>query len=168
MLLVSTLICTFVATKQSRCTSRRILLQTGNTICFFGDATIAANSPVKGYIRPPDSALCLHPRVTVIPTNEWRSTKLCCRCFCPAVVSKSPHRYVSCGFCQKVYNRDTNGAQNILTIGLNELKKESPILQFTRHFKQLKFLRNACYQFAFRGTSNRISTVQQIIRCGCI
>lgn len=108
------------------------------TICFFGDATISANSPIKGYIRPPDSAirkaLTLHPRVTVVPTNEWRSTKLCCRCFCPAVVSKSPHRYVSCHFCKKVYNRDTNGAQNILTVGLNELKKSRPILQFTRGF----------------------------------
>jgi hypothetical protein len=95
---------------------------------YFGDASIAANSPMKGYVRVPGKLLKeklkLHSRVRVIMVDEFRSSKLCSICYQEIQIPKSPHRFVSCQSCKKVFNRDINAANNMLTLGqLGELNK---------------------------------------------
>lgn len=106
--------------------------------CFFGNATMSSNSPVKGYIRLPNKELkkelIRHPNITVIDTDEHRTTKLCSDCFGEMNVSESPHRFVTCPSCKKTWNRDTNAANNILKNGLCVLRNICLPLQFSRSF----------------------------------
>lgn len=68
-----------------------------------GSAKIAANSPMKGYVRTPHpklmQALKRQPRVDVLEIDEFRTTKLCSDCFDPIKTSKSPHRFQFCPKC---------------------------------------------------------------------
>ncbi|MGL5961115.1 MAG: zinc ribbon domain-containing protein [Cetobacterium sp.] len=104
---------------------------------YYGDASIAANSPIKGYVRIPGKLLKeklkLHPRITVIMVDEFRSSKLCSLCYQEVQIPKSPHRFVSCQSCKKVFNRDINAANNMLTLGrLEELKRPIEFCRTTR------------------------------------
>lgn len=95
---------------------------------YYGDASIAANSPMKGYVRVPGKLLKeklkLHPRVRMIMVDEFRSSKLCSLCYRELQIPKSPHRFTSCPSCKKVFNRDINAANNMLILGrLGELKR---------------------------------------------
>lgn len=49
--------------------------------------------------------------------DEFRSSKLCSLCYQEVQIPKSPHRFVSCQSCKKVFNRDINAANNMLTLG---------------------------------------------------
>jgi len=104
---------------------------------YFGDASIAANSPIKGYVRVPGKLLKeklkLHPRVRVIMIDEFRSSKLCSLCYQEVQIPKSPHRFVSCPSCKKVFNRDINAANNMLTLGRLELKRPIEFCRTTRN-----------------------------------
>jgi hypothetical protein len=104
---------------------------------YYGDASTAANSPMKGYVRVPGKLLKeklkLHPRVRVIMVDEFRSSKLCSLCYQELQIPKSPHRFVSCQSCKKVFNRDINAANNMLNLGqLGELKRRPIEFKRTR------------------------------------
>jgi transposase len=105
---------------------------------YYGDASIAANSPIKGYVRVPGKLLKeklkLHPRVRVIMVDEFRSSKLCSLCYKELQIPKSPHRFVSCPSCKNVFNRDINAANNMLTLGrLGELRRPIEFCRTTRN-----------------------------------
>jgi len=105
---------------------------------YYGDASIAANSPIKGYVRVPGKLLKeklkLHPRVRVIMVDEFRSSKLCSLCYQEVQIPKSPHRFVSCPSCKNVFNRDINAANNMLTLGsLGKLKRPIEFCKTTRN-----------------------------------
>lgn len=125
-----------------------------STLVFVGDANIAANSPVKGYVRTPIRRFVkiLSIYADVVKVREWGTTKNCHKCHSRVVVSKSPHRFVQCPQCKKVililvgqktidsfidhssicfyfffrqvWNRDTHAAQNICDLGLLEMEKK--------------------------------------------
>jgi hypothetical protein len=83
---------------------------------YYGDASIAANSPIKGYV------------------DEFRSSKLCSLCYQEVQIPKSPHRFVSCLSCKNVFNRDINAANNMLTLGrLGELRRPIEFCRTTRN-----------------------------------
>jgi len=105
---------------------------------YYGDASIAANSPMKGYVRVPGKLLKeklkLHPRVRVIMVDEFRSSKLCSLCYQELQIPKSPHRFTSCQSCKKMFNRDINAANNMLILGrLGELRRPIEYCRTTRN-----------------------------------
>jgi hypothetical protein len=101
---------------------------------YFGNSSIAANSPIKGYVRIPGKLLKeklkLHPRIRVIMVDEFRSSKLCSLCYQELQIPKSPHRFVSCQSCKKVFNRDINAANNMIILGQTGLQRPK---EFTRN-----------------------------------
>lgn len=74
----------------------------------FGSSKVAANSPIRGYLRAPQPKLLQAiknlPNVDVLEFDEFRTTKLCSNCFFPVLTSDSPHRYQFCPKCGKHYN----------------------------------------------------------------
>lgn len=64
---------------------------------------IKANSPMKGYRRPPHTefikSLKWNPDIDILFISEKWSTKLCSRCFNRVYVSVSPNRFVTCNNC---------------------------------------------------------------------
>lgn len=109
------------------------------TKCFYGDMTTAPNCPIKGYIRLPGKelrkTLANHPKIDLENTDEFRSTMLCSICFTKMKVSKSPHRFATCPNCKRVWNRDINGAKNILQNGLHKQNGTPMPKEFSRSFK---------------------------------
>lgn len=103
--------------------AKEIVGRTNNrTLVVIGSQKTAANSPMSGYIRTPQTMLLRAikelPRVDVIEFYEFRSTMLCSDCFSPLKTSRSPDRYQFWKNCRKVWNRDITGDKNILQNGL--------------------------------------------------
>lgn len=95
---------------------------------FFGDATQASNSPIKGYVRNPHSqlikALKHHPKVKLALVDEYKTTKTCSGCFQDdqhTVYGANKHRFSSCTRCKIVWNRDINAGNNIFLMGYYNL-----------------------------------------------
>ena len=78
-----------------------------HTLIMWGDATIASNSPVKGYVRTPKNRLLeilkQHRSCQVVMQDEFRTTKLCCKCHEELDISTNKHRYAVLKF-QVVYS----------------------------------------------------------------
>lgn len=90
------------------------------TLICVGSTEIAANSPIRGYVRTPHRKLiaALKSRAAdVLFVNEFRTTKLCANCHYENITSKSPHRYQYCPNCRTCWNRDVNAGINILYLG---------------------------------------------------
>lgn len=97
------------------------------TLICIGSTEIASNSPMKGYIRMPNRQLvaALRQRCQdILLVNEFRTTKLCHKCYGDMKTSRSPHRYQFCPKCGTCANRDVNAGINILYRGLCEIKQE--------------------------------------------
>jgi Putative transposase DNA-binding domain len=109
------------------------------TLIVWGDATIASNSPVKGYVRTPKNKLLEllknSKNCKVIMQDEFRTTKLCCKCYEPLNISTDKHRYAVCPNCRTVFNRDVNAGANILHLAIKSIKKEITHTNFCRSVK---------------------------------
>lgn len=94
-------------------------------LVFIGASKIAANSPMRGYVRSPQRALLKAFRIhaDVVLVDEFRTTMLCSQKNCHQMVktSKSPKRYQFCKNCGTNWNRDVNAGNNILYVGLQKL-----------------------------------------------
>lgn len=98
---------------------------------FLGSAKIASNSPVRGYVRTPQSLLRRilqsDGNCKLIITDEHLTTKLCSTCHDETTVSRSPHRFV-------VSNRlddeiSQTRATNHLCLSFSALSKLSHVLE---------------------------------------
>lgn len=99
-----------------------------NVAVYFGDSSIASNSPMKGYVRVPGKLLkhklAIHPHVTLIMVDEFRTSKLCSFCHQEVIMypvkqrgESHPHRFTVCPPCKRVCHRDINAANNMLRLG---------------------------------------------------
>lgn len=106
-----------------------------HTLIFIGAATMAANSPIKGYARVPMPKICasFKRHADIMYVDEFRTTKLCSRCFSVAKTYVSPDRYQVCDFCKRTWNRDINGGNNILQKGLRLLNDSVEHPNFLRN-----------------------------------
>jgi len=89
----------------------------GKTLIAFGNGQ--TGPCIKGYTRVPQKGLLealkrKKDKCTVVMVDEFRTTKLCSKCFKVCITSKSPHRFEVCPHCKLTWNRDINGANNIL------------------------------------------------------
>ena len=99
------------------------ILQSGKqTVVFAGDAGFNVASP--GHMASPRSrmlkALSEFPGITVVPTDEFRTSVLCSRCL-GRLDTRHPRqswRLKDCPSCHVRWNRDVNAAVNILHVGL--------------------------------------------------
>lgn len=83
-----------------------------NVLWFEGDSKIAADSPMRGYVRLPNSSFlnALRLKCDIIEVPEYNTTQMCSKCLVPILTSKSPHRYQYCNMCKTTWNRDINAA----------------------------------------------------------
>lgn len=99
-----------------------------NVVVYFGDASVASNHPMNGFIHVPGKRLKYllqnHQRITVISVDEFKTTKLCSIChnelnFYTNKQYRECHsnRFTSCQTCGNVCHRDINAANNILKLG---------------------------------------------------
>lgn len=101
------------------------------TLVCIGSTETASNSPIRGYIRSPNKKLTnalRNRKADILFVNEFRTTKLCAKCFCENKTSKSPHRYQYCPNCSTCWNRDVNAGINILYLGecvIQQIEKHS-------------------------------------------
>lgn len=95
------------ANKLKRFSRRRRFKRTqGNqvrTLVVIGDCTVAANSPIKGYMRTPIRQLYEELRkcnnCDVLELDEFRTTQLCSFCWRHVKTAKSPDRFQQCNQC---------------------------------------------------------------------
>lgn len=107
------------------------------TLVVFGDSSISANSPMKGYIRTPNRRLLTTLRyyADVLVVNEHRTSKLCSLCYQTLQPpTKRRHRYMVCrnAECQTVWNRDVNAGRNILYKGICAIQEEDVHVNFNQ------------------------------------
>lgn len=73
------------------------------TLLFIGHNPIAANSALRGYIKPPilglEHVLWHHPLIDVIYVDEYNTSKNCSRCNTNKVVIRRNTRNVYCAQC---------------------------------------------------------------------
>lgn len=73
------------------------------SLVFMGRSPINANSPIRGYLRPPilalEHVLWNHPLVDLVYTDEYNTTKTCSRCHVNKVVIRPGTRNVFCAQC---------------------------------------------------------------------
>lgn len=73
------------------------------TLLFIGHNPIAANSALRGYIKPPilglEHVLWNHPLVDVVYVDEYNTSKTCSRCHINKVVMCPKTRNVYCAQC---------------------------------------------------------------------
>lgn len=96
-----------------------------STLIFYGGARQAANSPIRGYIKPPQqriyNALMRRDDVVVLLTDEFRTTKCCSNCFHSfRAVKYAKDRNKYCENCGASWNRDVNAGRNIIIRGLSQ------------------------------------------------
>jgi transposase len=110
---------------------------------FYGATKVASNCPIKGYIRVPGrmlkQQLINNGRVKVFEVNEFNTTQLCSitNCNNKMFVSKTPARFSFCPKCKMCWNRDTNAANNILKLGIDQyIKNVSRNIKFTNKKQQ--------------------------------
>lgn len=114
---------------------------------YFGNGSSPANCPIKGYVRLPNKGfkkkLADHPKVSLISTDEFRTTKLCSICHHVNYVPKNKHRFVKCTNkeCKRlkdgqkfrrVFNRDVNASNNILKNGYKRKNGQQLHANFSR------------------------------------
>lgn len=89
-----------------------------------GASKLAANSPIKGYVRTPQRLIISAFRryADVVLVNEFRTTMLCSICHERVETAKSPHRHQFCKKCGVSWNRDVNAGNNILMLGKRVLR----------------------------------------------
>lgn len=99
------------------------ITKNGPTLFIVGQYEVPANSPMRGYVRTPNRRLYKYLReyCDVLQVDEFRTTMLCSTCHHRANTSQSPHRFQVCQNCKKVWNRDINGAKNIMLIGISKI-----------------------------------------------
>lgn len=123
---------------------KRLVRNSGKVAVMFGDASVAPNSPIKGYVRVPGkllrSKLENHPRVTLVPIDEFNTSQICSICRerviqlpLPAPGVSHAKRFTSCPSCGVVFHRDINAANNMLRLGLIQLEGGERPLQFARN-----------------------------------
>jgi hypothetical protein len=106
-----------------------------------GNGKEYANSPIRGYIKLPASRLekelKANKNIKLYSVNEFRTTRLCSKCFEFAdVTKKRKHRHTTCKKCKTVWNRDINAANNILINGIATNITQVPLhINFSRATK---------------------------------
>ncbi|SAM03797.1 hypothetical protein [Absidia glauca] len=115
--------------------ARSLFHPSSKHVVFFGDAGRGYGSTIKGHIRrSPDKLLAhLKERTTVIATNEYLSSKLCCFCNTRVLHPNKPSGKQNLGVVNCINpdcysrtsgcssrSRDKNAAINMITIGLHK------------------------------------------------
>lgn len=110
------------------------LVDKKRTLIAFGSWRIAANSPIRGHVRPGHTQLlkALRVHADVILTDEFRTSKLCSNCHAILRTSRLPHRYQFCPECGSMWNRDVNAGNNIIYVALCALRNEPLHRNFIR------------------------------------
>lgn len=94
---------------------------------FYGNSKIASCSPMKGNRLPQQAlynAFQRNEKVDVYNVDEYKSTKLCSKCFGELTTKKARKRYrrMVCHTedCRTVWHRDVNAGRNMVMLGLSE------------------------------------------------
>lgn len=105
---------------------------------FYGNSKVASCSPMKGHVRLPQHALYNafenNDKYKVYVVDEFRSTKLCSKCYCILATKRGKKRYrrMVCPGCSTIWNRDVNAGRNIAMLG---------ICKYSGHHKPVEFMR---------------------------
>lgn len=112
------------------------IIKNRKALVFIGASKIAANSPMRGYIRSPQRALLKAMKIyaDVVLVDKFRTTMPCSQKNCHQMVrtSRSPKRYQFCLNCGTNWNRDVNAGNNILYVGLQNLLQREVHPNFQR------------------------------------
>lgn len=120
----------------------------GKIAVFYGNSKIASSSIIKGHIRLPQQALINaflnNEKCVMYGVDEFRSTKLCSKCFGELETKKGRKRYrrMICKSCKTVWHRDVNAGRNMIMLGLcdhfghtkpEEFKRELRVSSLSRY-----------------------------------
>lgn len=126
----------FICVEAAAHRTAKSIIKNRKALVFIGASKIAANSPMRGYIRSPQRALLKAMRIhaDVVLVDEFRTTMLCSQKNCHQMVrtSLSPKRYQFCTNCGTNWNRDVNAGNNILYVGLQNLLQREVHPNFQR------------------------------------
>lgn len=95
---------------------------------------------MKGHVRLPQNALYnafeSNDKCLVYVVDEFRTTKLCSKCYGVLTTTRGRKRYrrMVCAGCLVVWNRDVNAGRNIAMLG---------ICKYSGHPKPLEFMRTS-------------------------